>query len=82
MSADGVPCPTCKATASRVLDSRPINGTIRRRRKCDGCGSRFTSYETAAIRPRTLRATKTAIDKAIERLTVARNEIDKPEYQS
>ena len=37
----------------RVTDSRPTialgqRNTIRRRRACDGCGSKFTSYELSA----------------------------------
>ncbi|MFZ0014213.1 MAG: transcriptional regulator NrdR [Acidimicrobiia bacterium] len=40
-------CPSCGATDNRVIDSRPAeNGsTIRRRRECEVCGNRFTTYE-------------------------------------
>ncbi len=40
-------CPTCGSTHIRVIDSRPAeNGTaIRRRRECETCGLRFTTYE-------------------------------------
>lgn len=40
-------CPTCGATDNRVIDSRPAdNGlAIRRRRECEVCGQRFTTYE-------------------------------------
>ncbi|HEX6302035.1 MAG TPA: transcriptional regulator NrdR [Acidimicrobiia bacterium] len=40
-------CPACGATDIRVIDSRPAeNGTaIRRRRQCDVCAHRFTTYE-------------------------------------
>jgi len=40
-------CPTCSATDTHVIDSRPAeNGlSIRRRRECDACGHRFTTYE-------------------------------------
>jgi len=40
-------CPSCNATDTRVIDSRPAeNGiSIRRRRECDVCGHRFTTYE-------------------------------------
>ena len=40
-------CPACAADATRVVDSRPAeNGTsIRRRRECEACGRRFTTYE-------------------------------------
>lgn len=40
-------CPACDATNLRVIDSRPAeNGTsIRRRRQCEACAHRFTTYE-------------------------------------
>ena len=38
-------CPTCGYTESKVLDSRPADGSIRRRRECLGCQHRFTTYE-------------------------------------
>ena len=40
-------CPSCGASDTRVVDSRPAeNGTsIRRRRECEVCGHRFTTYE-------------------------------------
>lgn len=40
-------CPYCTNPDTRVIDSRPAddNGAIRRRRSCDVCGKRFTTYE-------------------------------------
>ena len=40
-------CPFCSAEELKVIDSRPNvdNNTIRRRRECIDCGSRFTTYE-------------------------------------
>lgn len=40
-------CPRCENDATRVIDSRDLeNGsTIRRRRECEACGHRFTTYE-------------------------------------
>ena len=40
-------CPYCGSENSRVVDSRPAedNNAIRRRRQCDECGKRFTTYE-------------------------------------
>ena len=38
-------CPYCGADDSRVVDSRTGEGSIRRRRECSGCGSRFTTHE-------------------------------------
>ncbi len=40
-------CPFCGHENTRVIDSRPAeeNNSIRRRRVCDECGKRFTTYE-------------------------------------
>ncbi len=40
-------CPFCNSEDTRVIDSRPAddNNSIRRRRLCDMCGKRFTTYE-------------------------------------
>ncbi len=40
-------CPFCGEENTKVIDSRPAddNSSIRRRRVCDTCGKRFTTYE-------------------------------------
>lgn len=40
-------CPFCNQDNTRVVDSRPVEGSsaIRRRRMCDECRKRFTTYE-------------------------------------
>ena len=40
-------CPYCSNPDTRVIDSRPAEdgNSIRRRRSCDMCGKRFTTYE-------------------------------------
>jgi transcriptional repressor NrdR len=40
-------CPRCEADGTRVIDSRDLEGgsTIRRRRECETCSYRFTTYE-------------------------------------
>ncbi|MGL4282144.1 transcriptional regulator NrdR [Eubacterium aggregans] len=40
-------CPFCEYDGSRVIDSRPVeeNTMIRRRRECEKCKKRFTTYE-------------------------------------
>ncbi|NLM21663.1 MAG: transcriptional repressor NrdR [Peptococcaceae bacterium] len=40
-------CPFCQNDETKVLDSRPIEGgtAIRRRRECEVCSKRFTTYE-------------------------------------
>ena len=46
-------CPFCKQADSRVIDSRAAEDgtTIRRRRECNGCGKRFTTYEVVEKLP-------------------------------
>ena len=41
-------CPYCGERETRVLDSRPVEIRIRRRRECSRCGKRFTTYEVVA----------------------------------
>ncbi len=43
----------CGSEGTRVIDSRPAedNCSIRRRRMCDGCGKRFTTYEKVETIP-------------------------------
>ena len=38
-------CPFCGAEDTKVIDSRPTEGSIRRRRQCEDCSKRFTTYE-------------------------------------
>ena len=40
-------CPSCSSPDSKVIDSRPVeeNNSIRRRRECLSCQTRFTTYE-------------------------------------
>lgn len=44
-------CPNCQNSDTKVLDSRPVEeGTaIRRRRECDKCSFRFSTYEEIEI---------------------------------
>lgn len=46
-------CPYCGKEDNRVIDSRPVeeNNSIRRRRICDACGRRFTTYEKVETIP-------------------------------
>ncbi len=41
-------CPFCASTDSRVIDTRSAEGGVRRRRECQDCGRRFTTYERVA----------------------------------
>ena len=46
-------CPSCSKEDSKVVDSRSIHegGSIRRRRECNKCKFRFTTYEYILINP-------------------------------
>ncbi|MBP5252443.1 MAG: transcriptional repressor NrdR, partial [Lachnospiraceae bacterium] len=46
-------CPYCGSDDTRVIDSRPAddNYSIRRRRICDNCSKRFTTYEKVETIP-------------------------------
>ena len=46
-------CPLCGEPDTRVIDSRPTedNSSIRRRRQCEACGKRFTTYEKVETLP-------------------------------
>jgi transcriptional repressor NrdR len=50
---DTMKCPFCGHDNTRVIDSRPAeeNNSIRRRRMCDECGKRFTTYEKVETIP-------------------------------
>jgi hypothetical protein len=58
-------CPACASTGTEVLDSRGTpEGWIRRRRRCNNCGHRMTTYEVNAeeleATMREIRAIRTA----------------------
>ncbi len=45
-------CPYCGKENTKVIDSRPTDdSSIRRRRQCDNCGKRFTTYEKVEMMP-------------------------------
>ena len=46
-------CPYCNNPDTKVIDSRPADdgSSIRRRRACDECGKRFTTYEKVETIP-------------------------------
>lgn len=46
-------CPFCGEEDTKVIDSRPADegSSIRRRRQCDKCGKRFTTYEKVETIP-------------------------------
>ncbi len=44
-------CPFCSAEDTKVIDSRLVagGGQVRRRRECQSCSERFTTYESAEL---------------------------------
>ena len=46
-------CPQCQHSNSKVIDSRHTDeiSTIRRRRECESCGFRFTTFERVEVTP-------------------------------
>lgn len=54
-------CPSCGHDRSRVMDSRPWKNWRRRRRQCDECTHRYTTYEVALPHHMTDREFKQAI---------------------
>ena len=69
-------CPFCAHDDSQVKDSRPTEDgtTIRRRRQCEGCGARFTTFERVQLREITVVKTadrKEAFDRSKIDLSVS-----------
>ena len=45
-------CPFCGNDNTKIIDSRPTDdSSIRRRRQCESCGKRFTTYEKVETMP-------------------------------
>lgn len=53
MEMMGMRCPACNNNGTRVLDSRPSHEgrSTRRRRECEECNFRFTTFETVEETP-------------------------------
>lgn len=71
-------CPFCGEDDTRVIDSRPAddNASIRRRRQCDKCQKRFTTYEKVESIPLVV------IKKDLSRETYDRTKIEKGVFRS
>lgn len=56
-------CPTCGVDDDRVVDSRPADGgaAVRRRRECQACSSRFTTFERVEMPGVTVRKRSGAV---------------------
>ena len=44
-------CPICDNQKTKVIDSRVTDKNTKRRRMCEGCGFRFTTYEMYETKP-------------------------------
>ena len=67
-------CPFCAHEDSQVKDSRPSEdgAAIRRRRQCEACGARFTTFERVQLRDLTV-VKKTAEREPFDREKLARS---------
>jgi len=67
-------CPFCGNDDTQVKDSRPTedNSAIRRRRSCNGCGARFTTFERVQLRELTV-AKKSGKKVPFERVKLERS---------
>src|SRR6478736_1084444 len=67
-------CPFCAHEDSQVKDSRPSEdgAAIRRRRQCEACGARFTTFERVQLRDLTV-VKKTGEREPFDRDKLARS---------
>lgn len=84
-------CPFCSVQDTKVIDSRLVSegGQIRRRRECNECGERFTTFETAElVMPRVVKSDgsrqpfddqklKSGILRAVEKRPVPVEDVEK-----
>ena len=52
MTDRGIACPRCWKYGTKIIDSTPEHGYIRRRHQCVHCGARYTTHERLAPDPR------------------------------
>jgi transcriptional repressor NrdR len=85
-----VHCPFCGADDTKVIDSRLVaeGDSVRRRRECQTCGERYTTFETAElVMPRVVKSDGTrepfneeklrgGLQRALEKRPVSIEEID------
>ena len=83
-------CPFCSADDTKVIDSRLVadGDSVRRRRECQTCGERYTTFETAElVMPRVVKSNgsrepfneeklRSGLQKALEKRPVSIEEID------
>ena len=78
MNYTSMKCPYCGVENTRVIDSRPADdgASIRRRRQCDACDKRFTTYEKVETIPLVV------VKKDLTRELYDRSKIEKGVYKS
>jgi transcriptional repressor NrdR len=83
-------CPFCRTDDTKVIDSRLVadGDAVRRRRECQACGERYTTFETAElVMPRLIKRDgsrvpfddeklKISLTKALEKRPVSVDEIE------
>ncbi|MBE5936450.1 MAG: transcriptional repressor NrdR [Lachnospiraceae bacterium] len=71
-------CPFCGQEGTKVIDSRPVddNSSIRRRRQCEICNKRFTTYEKVEAIPLVI------VKKDMTRESYDRSKIEKGVFKS
>lgn len=67
----GLVCPRCRAD-TYVVDTRPGDKTVRRRRKCVACDHRFTTYECIDAPDPLLRQITETLDNLEMQIRVAK----------
>ena len=84
-------CPFCSADDTKVIDSRLANegAMVRRRRECQSCGERFTTFESAELvmphiikhggqrEPFNENKLRSGIQRALEKRPVGTDDIEK-----
>lgn len=81
-------CPFCLKGETRVVDSRESEDATRRRRECEECQKRFTTYERIEIEQLVVKKDgrreafdreklKTGVSKACQKRSVSSNQIEK-----
>ena len=56
-------CPKCKCKDSYVIDTRDTGAYIRRRRVCNKCGTRYSTFELSNAEYLELKAVKKMVDR-------------------
>ena len=76
-------CPACSEDSDRVIDSRPADDgrAIRRRRACQACGSRYTTFERVEAAPLVVRKRDGRVEPYVAeklRTSISRAAADRP----